>query len=95
MKRLPAPERGNRVTYDRAVPGFGLRVTAAGARAFVLRYRRRSDGRQRVFTIGGFGTVNQVILVCLSERIIANCYSDQVLSVQSVVRFGITQPAPR
>jgi integrase len=54
VRRLPAPERGNRITYDEVVPGFGVRVTAADARAFVLRYRRRSDGHQRVFTIGGF-----------------------------------------
>ena len=35
VKRLPAPARGNKVTYDDAVKGFGVRVTAAGARAFV------------------------------------------------------------
>jgi integrase len=54
VKQLPAPERGNRVTYDDTVKGFGARVTTAGARAFVLRYRRRSDGRERLFTIGSF-----------------------------------------
>ena len=32
--------------------GFGCRVTAAGARAFVLNYRRRSDGVERRYTIG-------------------------------------------
>jgi integrase len=52
VKQLPAPKRGNRVTYDEAVKGFGARVTAAGSRAFVLRYRRRSDGRERLYTIG-------------------------------------------
>ena len=54
VKQLPAPERGNRVTYDDTVKGFGVRVTAAGAKAFVVRYRRRSDSRQRLFTIGSF-----------------------------------------
>jgi integrase len=54
VKQLPAPDRGNRVTYDDTVKGFGARVTTAGARAFVLRYRRRSDGRERLFTIGAF-----------------------------------------
>ncbi len=52
VKSLPEPERGNRVILDDALKGFGVRVTAAGARAFVLRYRRRSDGIQRMFTIG-------------------------------------------
>jgi integrase len=34
------------------VKGFGCRVTAAGARSFVLNYRRKLDGRERRFTIG-------------------------------------------
>jgi integrase len=54
IKRLPAPPRSNKVTYDDAVKGFGARVTAAGARAFVLRYRRRADGHERLFTIGSY-----------------------------------------
>ena len=29
-------------------------MTAAGSRAFVLNYYRRSDGRERRYTIGGF-----------------------------------------
>jgi integrase len=54
VKQLHAPERGNKVTYDAAVKGFGCRVTAAGGRAFVLNYRRKADGRERRFTIGSF-----------------------------------------
>ena len=54
-KALPAPVCGNKISFDSdGVKGFGIRVTAAGARTFVLRYRRRSDGRQRLFTIGSF-----------------------------------------
>jgi hypothetical protein len=54
IKRLPTPASGNRIAYDDLVKGFGVRVTAAGSRAFVLTYRRRGDGRQRRFTIGSF-----------------------------------------
>jgi hypothetical protein len=54
LRRLPTPERGNKITWDDALKGFGGRVTAAGASAFVLDYRRKSDGRQRRFTIGGY-----------------------------------------
>ena len=53
IKRLPAPESGNRITYDADVKGFGIRVTAAGARAFILNYRNRV-GRERRYTIGAF-----------------------------------------
>jgi integrase len=54
VKRLPTPAHGNKVIYDDAVKGFGCRVTAAGARAFVLNYRRKSDSRERRITIGSF-----------------------------------------
>ena len=53
-KQLPAPERGNKIAWDDVVRGFGIRVTAAGARSFVLDYRRKSDGKQRRITIGAF-----------------------------------------
>ena len=52
VKQLPAPETGSKIYYDDDVPGFGCRVTAAGARAFVLRYRVRGTGRERSYTIG-------------------------------------------
>ncbi|MGB8550244.1 MAG: Arm DNA-binding domain-containing protein, partial [Xanthobacteraceae bacterium] len=54
VKGLPAPASGNRVYYDDLVRGFGCRCTAAGARAFVLNYRRKSDGLERRLTLGGF-----------------------------------------
>ena len=54
VKALPTPAKGNRITYDADVKGFGVRVTAAGGRAFVLNYRRKGDGLERRWTIGGF-----------------------------------------
>ncbi len=53
VKRLPKPAKGNKITYDAEVAGFGCRVTAAGARAFVLNYRTRSRHEHRT-TIGSF-----------------------------------------
>ena len=53
VKRLPAPATGNKITYDGALPAFGVRVTAAGHRAFVLTYWNKA-GRQRRYTIGSF-----------------------------------------
>src|SRR5215207_2702353 len=54
VKALPRPVKGNRIMYDADVKGFGVRVTAAGGRAFVLNYRRKGDGLERRCTIGGF-----------------------------------------
>lgn len=51
IKTLPVPATGNKITYDSEVRGFGVRVTAAGAKAFILNYRTRS-GKERRYTIG-------------------------------------------
>jgi integrase len=54
VRLLALPAKGNKVTYDTEVRGFGVRVTAAGAVAFVLNYRRRSDALERRYTIGSY-----------------------------------------
>src|SRR5262245_62846900 len=54
VRKLPPPAKGNTITYDTEVSGFGCRVTAAGARSFVLNYRRKIDGLERRLTIGQF-----------------------------------------
>lgn len=53
-RETPPPATGNRVIYDRLLPGFGLRITARGVRAFVLNYRIK--GRERRITIGQYPT---------------------------------------
>jgi hypothetical protein len=50
VRDLPAPVSGANITYDSDAPGFGVRVTAGGARAYIVRYR--VGGRERRFTIG-------------------------------------------
>jgi integrase len=52
VRDLATPDTGNRITYDTDVAGFGVRVTSAGARAFILNYR--VGGRERRITIGSF-----------------------------------------
>ena len=52
IKGLAGHATGNRIIYDDAVKGFGIRVTAAGAKAFVFTYW--TAGRQRRYTIGSF-----------------------------------------
>jgi integrase len=54
VKRLSLPAQGNRVVYDAALPGFGVRLTAGGFRSFILNYRVRASGQERRYTIGGF-----------------------------------------
>ena len=52
VRSLERPPAGNRIAYDTDTKGFGARITAAGAIAFILNYRRRSDGQERRYTIG-------------------------------------------
>ena len=54
VKALPLPATDKHVVYDDIVKGFGVRVTAAGSKSFVLNYRRKSDGVERRYTIGPF-----------------------------------------
>ncbi|GBU16500.1 MULTISPECIES: site-specific integrase [Methylobacterium] len=51
-KGAPLPPSGQTITYDADLKGFGLRVTAAGARAFILNYR--AGGTERRLTIGRY-----------------------------------------
>ncbi len=53
VKGLTEPAAGNQITYDDKVPGFGVRITARGSRAFVLNYRNL-EGRERRYTIGSY-----------------------------------------
>lgn len=56
---LEKPEKGRRHVFDEhrdAPPGFGVRITSAGRRVFVLRYRSKQDGKDRMMNIGEVGT---------------------------------------
>ena len=52
VRDLTPPEKGNRILYDTEVKGFGIRITKADAKAFVLNYR--INGRERRATIGAY-----------------------------------------
>ena len=57
VRGLSAPASGSRITYDggpEKVRGFGIRVTAAGAKSFILNYT--VGGRERRMTIGAYPT---------------------------------------
>jgi len=54
VRELALPAKGNAIIYDNKVSGFGIRVTAAGVKSFVLTYRN-TEGRERRLTIGRYG----------------------------------------
>jgi integrase len=52
LRDLIPPASGSRITFDSELKGFGVRITAKGAKAFVLDYR--VDRVQRRPTIGSY-----------------------------------------
>jgi integrase len=54
---LPTPER-EVVHWDKALPGFGLKITPKGRKVFVVLYRAGGGGsRLRKYTIGPYGRI--------------------------------------
>jgi len=72
--KLVPPAKGNRIYYDSEVPGFGVRITTAGAISFVLNYR--VHGRERRFTIGNY------------PELTATAARDRALKLRGQVRDG-------
>ena len=56
VKRLPKPDRGNRLTFDDAVSGFAARITSAGHRGFVLNLRGKCSCSKRVHNSSTVGS---------------------------------------
>ena len=52
IKRAAPPASGQSILWDSEVKGFGVRITANGARAFIVNYR--AGGRERRITIGSY-----------------------------------------
>lgn len=51
-KQAQPPEKGNKIYYDDSIKGFGLRITKAGTKSFILNYT--INRRERRLTIGGY-----------------------------------------
>ena len=56
IKKIAAPDKGQREVWDAKLPGFGVRVSTKGARSFVLMYRL--GGRARRLTIGRYPLIS-------------------------------------
>jgi integrase len=56
VRSLAPPAAGQRVVWDGALPRFGLRLAAGGARAWVIKYKVR--GRSRWLTLGSYPLIS-------------------------------------
>ena len=58
LRTIPLPLEGQLEVWDTRIPGFGIRVSHGGAKAFILLYR--FEGRARRLTLGRYPTINVV-----------------------------------
>lgn len=56
VKALVPPTKGNKITYDDAVLGFGIRITSGGVKSFVLNYHFNKNEHR--MTIGQYPAWN-------------------------------------
>src|SRR5215210_7023266 len=55
---LPCPADRDMIWWDDDLKGFGLKITPAGRRTFLVQYRPAADRRNpRKYTIGEYGSV--------------------------------------
>ncbi|MGH8579538.1 MAG: Arm DNA-binding domain-containing protein [Gammaproteobacteria bacterium] len=55
LDHLEPPESGYALHWDSLIHGFGVRVTAAGAKSFIL--QTRIHAKQKRITLGGYGAL--------------------------------------
>lgn len=48
---MQAPEKGDFVLWDSELQGFGVRIQSSGRKTYLVRYRRKADGKQRKMNI--------------------------------------------
>ena len=53
IEKLPTPDKGYAIHWDEKLPGFGLRVTSTGAKAFI--FQKRINGKEKRMTVGRYG----------------------------------------
>ena len=58
VDKVAAPQSGRTIFWDRHLPGFGLRVTAKGAKSWVAMYR--VDGKPVMETLGAVARVPKI-----------------------------------
>jgi len=101
LKRLRVPEKG-RVTFsDDSVPGFGVRVSASGAKSFVLllgRSRKRvTIGRYPIITLSDARSHARELIAArvLGKEDLPSMNFEDAIPIFIAAHFGDNYPKPR
>ena len=69
---LPCPAERDTIWWDEDLKGFGLKITSAGRRTFLVQYRPAGDRRNpRKYTIGEYGSVTPFQARIEAQRVLA------------------------
>ena len=79
IEALAAPKE-TRIVFDEELPGFGVRMTPAGKKTFVVQYRVGGGraGRQRRVSVGVFGTISPDDARTEAKKILARAHLGDV-----------------
>jgi integrase len=70
---LPSPAGADQIWWDEDLKGFGLKLTPAGRRVFLVQYRPAGDRRNpRKYTIGEYGSVTPHQARVEAQRVLAD-----------------------
>jgi integrase len=70
---LPSPASQDRIWWDEDLKGFGLKLTPAGRKVFLVQYRPAGDRRNpRKYTIGEYGSVTPHKARIEAQRVLAD-----------------------
>jgi len=75
---LEPPMKGRRIVWDAGVPGLGIRISKDNQKSFVLSYRNRKDGTQRLYRIGKVKGSNGGVWTLAAARTRARALRKQV-----------------
>src|ERR671911_2666409 len=69
---LPSPAGADQIWWDEDLKGFGLKLTPAGRKVFLVQYRPAGDRRNpRKYTIGEYGSVTPHQARIEAQRVLA------------------------
>ena len=94
VKRLAAPEKGQRSYFDDALPGFGVRISQGGTRSFIVMYGEKrqlktlgrypsmslADARREAKRVQGQIAIGKPLLTAEAERITFNDARERFLT---------------
>jgi integrase len=90
LKSLP-PRAADYFVWDRAVPGFGVRVQPTGRRTFVVGFRAEGSRRYRRLTLGAVGTLTLTEARALARRHLGDvARGDDPASARATARRAAT-----